>query len=349
MALLALCAGSAWSRPRAGAPPRASSAYAARVTDALASRTDVWGAGCCRARRADAGRRERSPGAAVAAHGQGRPLTPSGSTTCRSRARRAPRRGHRELHVADGSEIVSGRAGGPGLRSTSPAAATAPASERPVGTCGSRTAGCRSCRPATPASARSRSRPGIPETGSLVSFVRVSGLAPARPADADGDRLTRRGDALVRGGKTYALSGRRTLERRLARLRRARVRRVARPPGPRARVHARRRGATRRARPSSSTERARSEGAQIEVPEARVQDAERRCSYRTSSSWRYSIGNPYEEFSFPESLDGAQVMAELGFGRSRVPSSACRSHGGRPATRLVDGGAGCSRRRRPCG
>ena len=31
-------------------------------------------------------------------------------------------------------------------------------------------------------------------------------------------------------------------------------------------------------------------------------------------SWRYSIGNPYEEFSFPESIDGAQVMTELGFG-----------------------------------
>ena len=31
-------------------------------------------------------------------------------------------------------------------------------------------------------------------------------------------------------------------------------------------------------------------------------------------TWRYSIGNPYEEFSFPESLDGAQVLAEYGFG-----------------------------------
>ena len=30
-------------------------------------------------------------------------------------------------------------------------------------------------------------------------------------------------------------------------------------------------------------------------------------------SWRYSIGNAYEEASFPESLDQAQVMAELGF------------------------------------
>ena len=32
-------------------------------------------------------------------------------------------------------------------------------------------------------------------------------------------------------------------------------------------------------------------------------------------SWRYSIGNPYEEFSFPESIDGAEVMAECGYAR----------------------------------
>ena len=27
-------------------------------------------------------------------------------------------------------------------------------------------------------------------------------------------------------------------------------------------------------------------------------------------TWRYSIGNPYEQFSFPEGVDVAQVMAE---------------------------------------
>ena len=30
-------------------------------------------------------------------------------------------------------------------------------------------------------------------------------------------------------------------------------------------------------------------------------------------TWRYSIGNPYEEFSFPEGVDVAQVMGEHGF------------------------------------
>ena len=30
-------------------------------------------------------------------------------------------------------------------------------------------------------------------------------------------------------------------------------------------------------------------------------------------SWRYSVGNPYEELSFAEALDTAQVMADYGY------------------------------------
>src|SRR3954447_11395383 len=57
------------------------------------------------------------------------------------------------------------------------------------------------------------------------------------------------------------------------------------------------------------------EGASIAVPEARVMNAERASLIQNLMlTWRYSIGNPYEEFSFPESLDGAQVLAEYGFG-----------------------------------
>jgi hypothetical protein len=33
-----------------------------------------------------------------------------------------------------------------------------------------------------------------------------------------------------------------------------------------------------------------------------------------SLTYRYSIGNPYEQFSFPEGVDAAQVLAEYGFG-----------------------------------
>jgi hypothetical protein len=57
------------------------------------------------------------------------------------------------------------------------------------------------------------------------------------------------------------------------------------------------------------------QGASITVPEPRVVHAERASLIQNLMlTWRYSIGNPYEEFSFPESLDGAQVLAEYGFG-----------------------------------
>src|SRR6185312_10571912 len=56
------------------------------------------------------------------------------------------------------------------------------------------------------------------------------------------------------------------------------------------------------------------EGARLVVPATPVMNAQRALLVQNLMlSWRYSIGNPYEEFSFQESLDGAQVMAELGF------------------------------------
>ena len=121
--------------------------------------------------------------------------------------------------------------------------------------------------------------------------------------------LRRRGDALVRAGKTYAVLGAGGGQAYAAWLdppapARPFVLDAARYTAARAGV-ARywRRAGSRRAPPSTCPRRAvdgRRAGA--------------RSSRTSSSSWRYSIGNPYEEFSFPESLDGAQVMAELGFG-----------------------------------
>jgi hypothetical protein len=50
------------------------------------------------------------------------------------------------------------------------------------------------------------------------------------------------------------------------------------------------------------------------VPEPRVVDAERALLVQElSMGWRYSVGNTYEELSFAESLDAAEVMAEYGF------------------------------------
>ncbi len=55
------------------------------------------------------------------------------------------------------------------------------------------------------------------------------------------------------------------------------------------------------------------EGTVLDVPEAAVMDAQRALLVQNLSlTWRYSAGNAYEEFSFPEGLDDAQVAAEYG-------------------------------------
>src|SRR5262249_53675993 len=55
-------------------------------------------------------------------------------------------------------------------------------------------------------------------------------------------------------------------------------------------------------------------GMTIEVPERRVEDADRALLVQSLlQTWRYSVGNPYGEFSFPESVDVAQVLSESGF------------------------------------
>jgi hypothetical protein len=55
-------------------------------------------------------------------------------------------------------------------------------------------------------------------------------------------------------------------------------------------------------------------GATFDVPEPAVQFAARGIlTQLVSFGWRYSIGNPYEELSYAESLDAAEVAAEYGF------------------------------------
>ena len=68
------------------------------------------------------------------------------------------------------------------------------------------------------------------------------------------------------------------------------------------------------------------EGATFDVPEPAVQNAENAIvTQLVSYGWRYSIGNPYEELSYAESLDAAEVAAEYGYGPSRSRSSTSRS------------------------
>jgi hypothetical protein len=57
-----------------------------------------------------------------------------------------------------------------------------------------------------------------------------------------------------------------------------------------------------------------SEGMAVEVPEPRVRDAVRNLLIQNLAlTWRYSVGNPYQQFSFPEGVDVAQVMGSFGF------------------------------------
>jgi hypothetical protein len=56
------------------------------------------------------------------------------------------------------------------------------------------------------------------------------------------------------------------------------------------------------------------EGMTVDVPEPRVENADRALLVQNLLlTWRYSIGNAYEQFSFPEGIDAAQVMGEMGF------------------------------------
>jgi len=55
------------------------------------------------------------------------------------------------------------------------------------------------------------------------------------------------------------------------------------------------------------------DGARIEVPERLVHDARRALLVQSLVlGWRYSLGNPYEQVSFPEVVDVARVLAEHG-------------------------------------
>jgi hypothetical protein len=71
------------------------------------------------------------------------------------------------------------------------------------------------------------------------------------------------------------------------------------------------------------------QGASLVVPEQRVMDAQRALLVQNLGlTWRYSVGNPYQQFSFPEGVDVAQVMAARGFAavaRSILRTSLSRS------------------------
>src|SRR5581483_10835761 len=59
------------------------------------------------------------------------------------------------------------------------------------------------------------------------------------------------------------------------------------------------------------------QGATFDVPEPAVENAQLAVlTQLISYGWRYSIGNPYEELSYAESLDAAEVAAEYGYAQT---------------------------------
>ena len=219
------------------------------------------------------------------------------------------------LHVADGSQIVSERVGGPSL--------TVDVGGERFGSCLRRLTPARLAGgwlPILETRYRGRSQESfaarVPEVGTLVSFVRVTGRGEIgfTPSVAG---LRRRGNRLVRAGRTYATfsAGARWNGRSLVYAAApAYVAWLDHPAAGAAFVLDAARYAEARSAVAGFWRRQLAEGAQLVVPEPRVMNAERALLVQNLAlSWRYSIGNPYEEFSFPESLDGAQVLAELGF------------------------------------
>lgn len=330
------------TRPTAGPAPcvvhAVAPAYAARVARAASAGRDVWG---------DRLLAEPNGPTLAAAQSflapltrglqwQGRPLTASGAYYLPLSFPFTPHGSTvYALHVADGSEIVTRRIGGPSL-------------QLDVGSGAERYGSCAARR-----SAASLAQGWLPllETSyvdaggvryrqesfvgrafgarSVVSFVRL--VVDARLASRDAvvravpwrvlDRLA--SDRLGRGGLTRLVVSSGANVRAGAvrwRIPAGQERTIyvdwLHAPSPGRYLHA----TAARYRAARATTirfwRARVAGdASFDVPEPAVGDAERAVlTQLIASGWRYSIGNPYEELSFAESLDAAEVAAEYGDG-----------------------------------
>jgi hypothetical protein len=73
-------------------------------------------------------------------------------------------------------------------------------------------------------------------------------------------------------------------------------------------------------------------GATFDVPDQRVMDAERSLLIQELTlTWRYSVGNTYQELSFPEAVDVARVLGSYGYldvMRAMLATSAARLEDG---------------------
>jgi len=344
VALLAVGAGAVGARPAAGnacAPRLVTSAYASSVEQAVASGRDLWG-----------GRLLRAPGGPTYAAARqllapltqgmqwaGRPLTKTGSYYLPLSFPFTPNGSTVfALHVADGSEIVTRRVGGPSLL------VYVGSGRELYGSCASRLQPARLADGFLPilqtaytdaAGVRYRQESfvgrayGAYGARSVISFVRLT-VDARRSTHGATVRLVpwRRlahtaPDRLALGGQTRLIvsDGADVVDG---------VVRYRVPAGTIRTVYAEWLNAPSDARylhaGKEAYDAARSTvvnfwqarlagGATFQVPEPAVQDAEQGIlTQLVSYGWRYSIGNPYEELSYAESLDAAEVAVEYGYG-----------------------------------
>jgi len=267
--------------PAAHACPSPPSASSAEVQRALRSGTDLWGNRLLQAPGGPtlaAARRFLPPLRYARAHG-GEPLTASGVYYLPFAAESPPQGAPRLwLHVADGSRIYADDVTGPSLAVT--------AGGRSFASCTATLADgwLPILRTRDHAFAQESFAALVPGTHTSAAFVRVDGPGSIR--------VTAGGHALsFRHGPAYLLwqSG-----------------------APR--VVTARSYASARSSVVRYWQGRLATGARIDVPERYVENALRGLLVQNLElTWRYSAGNPYEEFSFPESVDGAEVLAEYGF------------------------------------
>jgi hypothetical protein len=338
--------------------PALSRSYAARVDRALRSKQDVWGKQLLAAPDGptyDGVRRFVTPLLLAAAPGQtaatesgvhylafGQPDGSGGADTL-------------ALHVADGSQILSNHIGGSRLT----IGVGTGGAER-YGACLSRLSVAQLAGGWLPildtaytdsVGVRYRQESfaaRVPQTRALVSFVAIT--ADARKASAPAEltltpsqhKLTATDGRLTRGRSTYLFVDKRgvfdgssvVFTVRPHSTQRIYAARLVTPSA--SRPYTVGRASYEAARRSVITywKRRLSRGAAIDVPERQVENAWRNLLVQNLTlTWRYSIGNPYEEFSFPEGVDVAEVMTAQGFtavARSILETSLTRPAGPYP-------------------
>ena len=340
------------------AAPRVTIAYAASVGAAVRAGKDVWGERLLAAPGGpsyEAARRYLAP-LLFAMQPKRRPLTPSGvyylgfsyPTNVKASSGFA-------LHVADGSRIYTRRVGGPNLAIYVGAHGT-----EPYGACLNRLKDARLADGYLPIVRTSYvDANGVrygqesfaargARTRKLVSFVKLTVNARRAGAASVVRFVSSRRGTVVRGVRLEAQNGTRLIvSPESAGSSHGFTFRI--PKGTTSVLYAdwlnqetnapymradSRTYAIARDIVSRYWNRRLAEGAVFGVPEKRVMDAERAVLIQQLvHGWHYSIGNPYEELSFAETMDTAEVMGEYGF--DEVVKRTLRTSGGRLLRRFT--------------